>query len=388
MSQQRPPTSPNGTAKPQSPPKPDPPTKPFDIDNYFNPYIPRNPLRLLPPYISYWFGFRQHPSQRHPYFSLHSSFRDYRLPKWYYIYHMHTAFLYTSILLGAFCGVAIIENVFLALPQLNGHAVPIVIASFGAAAILEYNTIESPLAQPRNLILGHFLSAAVGVGITKLFLLLPGQRFEDLRWIAGALAVGVASVLMSFTKTIHPPAGATALLAASNLEIQEMGWWLLPLVLLASMLMLGSALVVNNGMGRRYPVYWWTPLDLASLKEERKRERAKKASQDVEKGGEGLSEADTEDGALEVQQDLRKKMSRDRRLSHAVSYSSGDRVPHREVDSAGKETTIGHGVIEGESILISRSKLVVPEWLELSDWEDEVLRILMERMRERQGQAG
>ncbi len=300
---------------------------------------------------------------------------------------MHTAFLYASILIGAFCGVAIIENVFLALPQLNGHAVPIVIASFGAAAILEYNTIESPLAQPRNLILGHFLSAVVGVGITKLFLLLPAARFEDSRWVAGALAVGLASITMSFTKTIHPPAGATALLAASNLEIQDLGWWLLPLVLLASMLMLVSALVINNGMGRRYPVYWWTPIDLKALQDERKKERlARKISQegDVEQGArkdrERLSEADTEDGAPEVQ-DLREKMSpnRNRRLSHSVSYSSTGRTPHSEADSVEKEPKMG------ESILISRRKIVAPEWLELSDWEDEVLRILMERMREREG---
>lgn len=51
----------------------------------------------------------------------------------------------------------------------------------GAAAILEYNTIESPLAQPRNLVLDHFLSALIGVCITKLFALLPHARFDTLR---------------------------------------------------------------------------------------------------------------------------------------------------------------------------------------------------------------
>ena len=110
--------------------------------------------------------------------------------------HLNTAFPYLSFLVGAIAGVAIIENVFLVLPQLLGYAVSVVIASFGAAAILEYNTIESPLAQPRNLIFGRCLSAVVGVGATKLFLLLPPDRFEELRW----LAVGLASVVMSSTK--------------------------------------------------------------------------------------------------------------------------------------------------------------------------------------------
>ncbi|OCT49420.1 HPP family protein [Cladophialophora carrionii] len=380
-----------------------PATTPFDIDNYLNPYVPRNPLRTLPTHISYWFGYRQHATQRHPYFSLHSSINDLRLPRWYYVWHLHTAFLYSSMLIGAFCGVAIIENVFLALPQLSGHTVPIVIASFGAAAILEYNTIESPLAQPRNLILGHFLSALVGVGITKLFLHLPPDRFEDLRWVAGALSVGLASILMSFSKTIHPPAGATALLAATNLEIQNLGWWLLPLVLLASMLMLASALVVNNGMGRRYPVYWWTPVDLQALRDQRRKERLtrrQKEEADVEKAvgsAEGrdhsLSQTDTE--AAVSNEDLRKEIpaeqERDRpdRANRAVSYSAADRVPRPERETGPEsEGTEGSGgkstsqVMSGESILVTSHKIVTPEWLELSDWEDEVLRILMERIRE------
>jgi hypothetical protein len=374
-----------------------PPWRPFDIDNYFNPFIPRNPLRFLPAYISYWFGYRQHAAQRHPYFSLHSSFKDLRLPRWYYVWHLHTAFLYASILIGAFCGVAIIENVFLALPQLSGHAVPIVIASFGAAAILEYNTIESPLAQPRNLVLGHFFSAVVGVGITKLFLHLPPDRFEDLRWLAGALAVGVASIVMSFSKTIHPPAGATALLAATNLEIQELGWWLLPLVLLASMLMLASALVLNNGMGRRYPVYWWTPVDLQALKDQRRKDRLArwlKEEGDVEKAGvDTVSQTNTETGISE-------EGERDGHLSRAVSYSAADRVPRPEREArsgpgswsesepesaeAAEEKKIGKQVISGKGILVTSHKILTPEWLELSDWEDEVLRILMERIKEGQ----
>lgn len=78
----------------------------------------------------------------------------------------------------------------------------------GAAAILEYQTIDSPLAQPRNAILGQVFAAIIGVGVTKLFQL--SSDFDNLRWIAGALAVGLTSAFMGFTKTVHPPAGATA----------------------------------------------------------------------------------------------------------------------------------------------------------------------------------
>ncbi|EXJ74582.1 uncharacterized protein A1O5_02878 [Cladophialophora psammophila CBS 110553] len=393
-------------------PKGSKPIPPFDIDNYLNPFVPRNPLRFLPPWISYWFGHRSPSSTvaHHPClcFLPNSCLEFFHPLEWFFTYHFHTFFLYLSILVGAFCGVAIIENVFLALPRLSGHAVPIVIASFGAAAILEYNTIESPLAQPRNLVFGHFVSAVIGVGITKLFLLLPPNRFEDLRWLAGALSVGCASIAMSFTKTIHPPAGATALLAATNVEIQDLGWWLLPLVLLAAMLMLASALVVNNFSGRRYPVYWWTPVDLKTLREERRKERlARKLKKgeivgDVEKGGEpdltaakedveDLSETTTETGGVENDSDDAGPAGR-RNLSRVVTYSSIDRVPRPMAETersklaaskkSATERELGEQVVEGESILISRNRMVVPEWLDLSDWEDEVLRILMVRMQE------
>lgn len=130
----------------------------------------------------------------------------------------------------------------------------------GAAAILEYNTIESPLAQPRNSIIGHFISAVLGVGITKLFELSP--HFESLRWVAGAMACGLASAAMVLTKSIHPPAGATALLAAIDPSVSHLGWYLLPLVLLSAVLTLGSACLINN-IQRQFPLYWVTPVDLS-----------------------------------------------------------------------------------------------------------------------------
>lgn len=362
---------------------------PFDIDTYLNPYIPRTPFHLLPIFISHFFGYRP-PREGHQQSS--SLLRRF-----------HNTVTYTSIFVGTFCGLAIIENVFLALPPLSGHAVPIIIASFGAAAILEYNTIESPLAQPRNLVLGHFLSAVVAVSVTKLFEHLPTARFDDLRWLVGAISVGAASMLMSATKTVHPPAGATALLAATNIEIQVLGWWLLPLVLLASALMLVSAMLLNNLAGRRYPVYWWTPVDLKALREERRRAKTSKTDSDIEKlesptsssstpdtaeaakQEDALSDEDTEAGS-ENGADLRKSSTRNTRLGRSISYSSTSRVPHRHTSSSRRSNRDGqHEAAEsdqGDRIIISRDQIVVPEWLELNDWEDEVLRILMERLRD------
>ena len=119
--------------------------------------------------------------------------------------------------------------------------------------------MESPLAQPRALIFGHFFSALTGLCITKLFSLMPDEeKFNSLRWLAASLSSAVAIVVMSITQTTHPPAGATALLPATEDAIWELSWYFLPVVLLSSAVMLGVALVVNN-IQRRYPVFWIAP---------------------------------------------------------------------------------------------------------------------------------
>lgn len=64
---------------------------------------------------------------------------------------------------------------------------------------------------------------------------------------------------MLLTGTVHPPGGASAVLAATSPELTEMGWYFVGLVMLGTMLMLIVGLVVNN-IQRQFPMYWWTPL--------------------------------------------------------------------------------------------------------------------------------
>lgn len=109
------------------------------------------------------------------------------------------------------------------------------------------------------------ISALIGVGITKLFLLHPD--FESLKWIAAALGCGVSSAVMLLTGTVHPPGGASAVLAATEPLITAMGWYFVGLVMLGTSLMVLVGLVVNN-IQRQFPVYWWTPIDLRKLRAE------------------------------------------------------------------------------------------------------------------------
>jgi len=322
----------------------------FDIDNYLNHIIPRARFYLLPKPISHWFGYRA-PPKGEP-----------KAP----VPATSVLLVWLFSFLGAFIGIAIIENVFRNLPLLGGHSVPLVIASFGAAAILEYNTIESPLSQPRNLIFGHFLSACIGVGITKLFHHLPEARFEELRWLAGALAVGAASTVMGVTKTVHPPAGATALLAATTPEVTELGWWLLPLVLLASALMLGSAMLVNN-LYKRFPLYWWTPLDLSKPT---KADIIK--AKDVEKAGSGSSIHSASDAGL-------KQNALPLPVGNPSDAASTQR-DQSKLDTTSKEARNIHTDPELK-IQIELDRIVVPDWMELSQWEAEVLEGFQIRLR-------
>lgn len=118
--------------------------------------------------------------------------------------------------------------------------------------MLLYAAPQSPLAQPRNLVGGHVLSALVGVAAR---LALP----EPL-WLCAAVGVATAIALMHVTRTLHPPGGATALIAVTaGPKLAGLGFWfaLVP-VGVGALALLGVALAVNNlARHRNYPQYWW-----------------------------------------------------------------------------------------------------------------------------------
>lgn len=173
--------------------------------------------------------------------------RSYRISK--YVIYKETLVDYKEIFwafLGSFIGIGVIaylqsfyfteiESVFL-------------IGSFGASSVLVYGAIQSPLAQPRNLIGGHLISAVIGVSVYKL---LP-----EIIWITAPLAVSLSVIAMQYTKSLHPPGGATALLAVIGTEkIKYLGFmYVLSPVLSGVIILLLIALVFNNmTTQRQYP---------------------------------------------------------------------------------------------------------------------------------------
>ncbi|MBI4596266.1 MAG: HPP family protein [Candidatus Tectomicrobia bacterium] len=151
--------------------------------------------------------------------------------------------------IGSFLGILAVsglDSFFLAKTDLV-----MIIASFGASAVLIYGAVKSPLAQPRNLIGGHIVSALIGVSSYKLL--------HSYQWLSGPLAVATAIALMHSTKTLHPPGGATALIAVIGSEkIHNLGYLYVFFPAGAgAFTMLIIALLINNiPKTRKYPEFW------------------------------------------------------------------------------------------------------------------------------------
>ncbi len=151
--------------------------------------------------------------------------------------------------LGSFLGISAVALLHYNLVDQQG--LMLLIGSFGASAVLIYGAVRSPLAQPRNLIGGHVLSALIGV--------MAFQWLGTSPWLAAAVAVSTSIALMHLTKTLHPPGGATALIAViGGQSVHKLGYlYVVMPVALGACVMLIIALVVNNiPKNRKYPEFW------------------------------------------------------------------------------------------------------------------------------------
>ena len=115
------------------------------------------------------------------------------------------------------------------------------IPPFGASMVLVMAVHESPLAKPKNILLGHILSALSGV----IILYLIGDNF-----LALGIAVALAVFVMIVTDTIHPPAGANPIIVI--LTGQGISFVLFPVAVGAFMLGI-FAYLYNKLLKKNYP---------------------------------------------------------------------------------------------------------------------------------------
>ncbi|KAL7321587.1 hypothetical protein PS15m_001345 [Mucor circinelloides] len=174
--------------------------------------------------------------------------------------------IYIWCFIAAWLGIAVVEIIFAYGPSFQSHDTPMIVASFGATAVLVYGVIESPLAQPRNVIGGQVIGALVGVIISQLFLGIQTNwastgQYTAVQWVGGATAMAISLLVMQITKCVHPPGGATALIPVVTPSFLEIKWFYIGVVVLSAVIQVFFACLINN-IDRRYPVYWWAPSEL------------------------------------------------------------------------------------------------------------------------------
>lgn len=126
------------------------------------------------------------------------------------------------------------------------NAMPVMAVPFATSIVLVMGSPHVAAAQPRALIGGHLISAAVGL----IVLALAGPQ----PW-AAALAVGLAMVAMHATRTFHPPAGIDPLLIVVN----DMPWSFIAVPVGVGALALAAFAYVWHLVMRQYrwPARWW-----------------------------------------------------------------------------------------------------------------------------------
>ena len=107
--------------------------------------------------------------------------------------------------------------------------------------VLVMGVHESPLAQPKNILFGHVLSALSGVVIFALLGSSP---------LSLGIAVALSIFVMASFNIIHPPAGANPIIAI--LGGKEIGFVLMPVAIGAIFIVI-FAIIYNRIIGRNYP---------------------------------------------------------------------------------------------------------------------------------------
>lgn len=147
--------------------------------------------------------------------------------------------------LGGAIGITLIALISFSFTGASGAA--LIVPSMGASAVLVFAIPHGKLSQPWPLIGGSIVSAIIGVTCYKFI--------PDI-YLAGGLAVGLSIGFMHLLGCIHPPGGATALVAVvGGPAITELGYlYVLVPILLNVIIIFIIAIVFNSFFPwRRYP---------------------------------------------------------------------------------------------------------------------------------------
>lgn len=119
-------------------------------------------------------------------------------------------------------------------------------APFGASMVIIYALPNSPLAQPKNIVVGHLLTTAIGLLFAYSFPVTP---------VTLGLAVGAAITAMMLSQTTHPPAGANPIIVM----LSELTWdFMINPVLAGTLIIVAVGYLYHRFITRQlYPTSWW-----------------------------------------------------------------------------------------------------------------------------------
>jgi CBS-domain-containing membrane protein len=132
--------------------------------------------------------------------------------------------------------------VLVGIGELSGHL--LLIPSMAGTMALVAAAPTFSLAQPRNVVLGQTLAAAIGLGV--------GVASHSLG--AAAVSATLTVVLTLLARCAHAPAAATAVLA--TITVAERGWFFACAVAAALAIVLTAATAARCTR-QGYPTYWW-----------------------------------------------------------------------------------------------------------------------------------
>lgn len=140
----------------------------------------------------------------------------------------------------------------------SNFSLTLLVAPFGASAVLLFSVYDSPLAQPRSTFFGHLLSGFIGAVVALTF----NAYFADsdagnINYVPIAISVSLSIFVMRAAQITHPPAGATAFLASTSVADAGSLWSFIFLVSTGALILIAIAIMFNNAIpNRRYPAYW------------------------------------------------------------------------------------------------------------------------------------
>lgn len=146
---------------------------------------------------------------------------------------------------GAMISIAVMA--WINLQYMGFEGVLAIFPSMGASVVLLFAVPHGSLSQPWALLAGHLFSAAVGVTC---------YQWIDNTILAAGCAVGLSIGLMQLLRCVHPPGGATALIAViGGSDINNLGYgYVLAPTLLNCMIVFICAMLFNNLFSwRKYP---------------------------------------------------------------------------------------------------------------------------------------